>query len=359
MPNDLDDKVNYPDYVEQVYEFTVPDLKNAQRLDVFLTNNIKNASRAKVQKAVEEQLVTVNGLPAKSSRKLKSGDKVVCKILKPPPLELIPEDIHLDIVHEDDYIVIVNKPPGMVVHPGVGNRRGTLVNALLYHLGEEPKTLESPDDEEEEAEDEEIFLDEKARPCIVHRLDKDTSGLLVAAKNDYAHSFLSGQFAERTVDKTYYALVWGDVKNRGKIEANIGRSSRDRKKFAVTEKGGKPALTEYKKIEDFRYLSLVEIKLRTGRTHQIRVHFSHINKPVFGDSAYAGNSVVYGGENTRFKKFAQELLKFCDRQLLHAKTLEFTHPDTKERASYDSNLPSDFEEILSELRANKNIIWNA
>ncbi|MGA2296568.1 MAG: RluA family pseudouridine synthase [FCB group bacterium] len=349
---------NYPDYIETKFEFLVPKGQNTERLDVYLANNIKNATRTKVQKAIDEGLVYVNGKNAKSSYKIQPNDEITCTILKPPPIQLIPENIPLQIVYEDAYLLVVNKPAGMCSHPGFGNRHGTLVNAVLYYLGvrdsiriEIEEDEEADDDERQSIDEGIIFASDAIRPGLVHRLDKDTSGLIVISKNPVIHAKLAKQFFERTVEKYYYALVWGEVKNNsGIITGDIGRSNRDRKLFAVVNKGGKPATTEYNVLERYDYLTLLKIKLLTGRTHQIRVHLSYIKHPVFGDKFYKGDSVVYGGNNLDFKKIAENYLKITNHQLLHAKSLAFTHPETGEKLFFESELPDDFIKIISTLK---------
>jgi len=270
--------------------------------------------------------------------------------MKPPPIELVPEDIPLDIVYEDNYILVVNKPPGMVTHPGYGNRYGTLVNAVLYHTGSrESVTLEYDDDEG--TDEGLLFSSESVRPGVVHRLDKDTSGLLVISKNPHVHARLADQFANRTVSKEYYALVWGRFReDTGTINGDIGRSSKDRKLFAVVRKGGKHALTEYEVVEEFEYLTLVKIKLHTGRTHQIRVHFSHIKHAVFGDSSYGGDKLLYGANNTKWRALAQKCLDIAGRQLLHAKSLGIKHPESGEDMVFTSDLPEDMSRIIDLIR---------
>jgi len=242
-----------------------------------------------------------------------------------------PEDIPLDIIFEDASLLIVNKPAGMVTHPAYNNYSGTLVNALLHHCNH----LST--------------LNTEMRPGIVHRLDKDTTGLMVVAKNDVVHAFLAKQFAKRTIDREYWAIVWGRFKStKGTIEANLGRSKRDRKKVAVTE-DGKSAITEYEVLKEFDFLSLVRLHLKTGRTHQIRVHLAHINHPVFGDPTYGGRSNTWNGLEGKKAHSAANLLKRIPRQALHAKTIGFIHPATKEFVKFDSELPADMKAILENI----------
>ena len=345
------DPANYPDYVEKVFEFRISGGQKPERLDKFLTRSITNASRTKVQKAIQDGTVSVNGDIVKPSYKICPGDHVLCKILKPPPIQLVPEDIPLDIKYEDDDLLVVNKPAGMVTHPGYGNRYGTLVNALLYHLGHrESIDVESPDDDEDEDNEDfdegSVFSDSSIRPGIVHRLDKDTSGLLVIAKNTSVHTKLQEQFADRTIERFYYAIVWGRYdEDSGTYEGNIGRSPRDRKLFSVVKRSGKPAYTDFEVIGRYEYAALVKIKLRTGRTHQIRVHFSHNNHPVFGDNDYGGDKLVHGGHNKKWRDMAYKALKIADRQMLHAKILGFNHPVKNEFMRFESELPEDMKQL--------------
>jgi len=318
------------------YQIRVPAVSKRERLDLFLTSRIANVTRTKVQKAIEQGFVLVNGRKVKSSYRIAPNDEIQITLPAPPAPEAKPENIPLNILYEDDDLIVVNKPAGMVTHPAYGNYSGTLVNALLYHTS----SLSTGGD--------------ILRPGIVHRLDKDTSGLLVVAKNDYAHAFLADQFARRTIDREYWAVVWGAFATpKGEIEAEIGRSVRDRKKMAVIP-GGKSAVTEYTVLETFSAevgLTLLRLHLRTGRTHQIRVHLSHIGHPVFGDPAYGGRRIAWGSVDRKRKEQVQELLGIMRRQALHAKTLGFIHPATKQYLHFDSELPEDFQSLLERLRA--------
>jgi 23S rRNA pseudouridine1911/1915/1917 synthase len=313
-------------------EIVVPPGKKKERLDVFLTNHVEHATRSKVQRAIREGSVSVNGVTARASHPVAPGEVIRFTLPSPPPQEARAEDIPLDIVYEDDDLIVVNKPAGMVVHPAHGNHTGTLVNALLHHS----RRLST--------------LNDVIRPGIVHRLDKETSGLLVAAKNDVAHTFLAGQFARRTIRREYQAIVWGTFQIReGLIEADLGRSKADRKKMAVVE-GGKPAATEYTVLEEFPYLSLLRLRLRTGRTHQIRVHLAHIHHPVFGDPTYNGRHIVAGPGTTRQKAEVQRMLDLIHRQALHARTIGFIHPATRKEMFFETPLPGDMERLLQILR---------
>lgn len=352
MTDEKKDSKNYPEYIQHTYEFLVPAGQKPERLDAFLARSIHNATRTKVQKAIDDNAVLLNGHPIKASRKIQPGDTVVCHVMKPPPLELVPENIPLEILFEDDDLLVVNKPAGMVTHPGYGNRYGTLVNALLYHFGvREAQVVESDDEEEEETDEGLLYQSDVVRPGIVHRLDKDTSGILVVAKHAHAHAMLARQFAERTAKREYQAIVWGKFKsNTGAIEGTIGRSSRDRKVFAMVNRGGKYAATDYRVIEEFDFLTLLSLSLRTGRTHQIRVHCSHIGHPLFSDTPYGGSATPYNGSMAKHKQRVANLLELMPRHALHAKTLAFRHPTTGAWLEFDSELPADFRALLNAVR---------
>ena len=317
-----------------IYEFKVPDGQQEMiRLDVYITSFVENATRNKVQEAIKAGYVTVNGKKEKSSYKLVPGDDIFIELPKAPPPEAKAEEIELNIRFEDDDIIVVNKPAGMVVHPAFGNWSGTLVNGLIHHVDE----LGNNDNE--------------LRPGIVHRLDKDTSGLIVVAKNDEALAKLSAKFAKKDVERRYWAIIWGTPPEEGTIEGDIGRSKHDRKLMTVLPEGrGKKAVTHYKVLEFFDYLSLVKVTLETGRTHQIRVHFNSIGHNVFGDVTYGGTSVRFGPNTGMRKVMFHKLLTGLGRQALHAKTLGFEHPSTGEFVSFDSELPEDFKHVLETLR---------
>lgn len=311
----------------------VPPKQSRERLDLYLTHQVQNATRNKVQQAIAAGLVLVDGKRAKPSHPVSPGEVIEITLPRPPRSEAKAENIPLDIVYEDDQFLIVNKAAGMVTHPAYGNYSGTLVNALLYHSS----TLSG--------------VNTPLRPGIVHRLDKDTSGLLVVAKTDSAHHLLAKQFSRRTIDREYWALVWGTLKQqKGIIEASLGRSKKDRKKVTVTA-AGKQAVTEYEVLKKFDYLSLVRLKLKTGRTHQIRVHLAHVGHPVFGDPTYGGRSNTWGGLTGKKAQHAQNLLKIIARQALHAKTIGFVHPKTKEPVKFDSDLPADMHAVLEKLES--------
>jgi len=318
------------------FDIVVPQGKVRERLDVFLTHHIENATRSKVQKAVKEGFITVNGSSVKPSYKISPGEIIHVEIPKPPPPDVEPENIPLEILFEDEHLLVVNKPAGMVTHPAYGHYTGTLVNALLYHCNNQLSTLNDP-----------------TRPGIVHRLDKDTSGLLVIAKNDTCHAHLAKQFFRRTIEREYWAIVWGVFekdKKCGLIETTLGRSKSDRKKIAVSDIG-KSAVTEYEVLKEFNYLSLIKLKLHTGRTHQIRVHLNYIGHPVFGDPTYGGRRISWGGADKEKKEEVQSLLKIITRQALHAKTIGFIHPMTKQMLRFDSNLPEDMKSVLDALKS--------
>ncbi len=322
-------------------EIVVTAGQKKDRIDRFLTAQLEGASRAKIQKYIEDNRVLVNGESVRASYKILPNDSIVVNIPTSAPSDrVVPEDIKLEIVYEDEYLIVVNKPAGMVTHPGHGNWSGTLANALIFHCNS-LSTINDP----------------SIRPGIVHRLDKDTSGLIVAAKDDTTHASLARQFADRTIEREYWAIVWGRLpKKNGLIESMIARSKSDRKKFTVVEEEGKFAATEYEVLREFNFLSLVRLKLRTGRTHQIRVHLSHISHSVFGDPTYHGRRINYGPNGLhrdeltpRHRQEVSDLLKLIDRQALHAKTLGFIHPVTKQHLHFDSELPTDLVAVLNQL----------
>ena len=319
---------------EKKYSIKIPDGKKKERLDLYLTNVLENATRSKVQKLIEANLVVVNGSFVKPSYKVLAGDFIEVTIpISPRPEEAEPEKIPLNIIYEDEYLIIVNKSAGMVAHPAYSNYTGTLVNALLYHS----QNLSN--------------INEPGRPGIVHRIDKDTSGLLVVAKDDWTHAKLAEQFSKHTIEREYWAVAWGIFnEKKGEINLNITRSKSDRKKFTSSKSEGKIAVTFYEVLEEFEFTSLIKLKLKTGRTHQIRVHLSSIGHPVFGDPTYGGRQIIYGSNLPKIKSRIQNLLDIMPRQALHAKTLGFIHPHSKEFVKFDSELPADFTQLLKKLK---------
>lgn len=317
------------------FKFVASDGQEPLRVDKFLMNFIENATRNKIQLAIKAGNVLVNENVVKSNYKVKSKD-VVRVVLAHPPHEnlLVPENIPLDIVFEDEEVIVVNKPAGMVVHPGHGNYSGTLVNGLIYHFKHLPKNSNE-------------------RPGLVHRIDKDTSGLLVVAKTDFAMANLASQFFNRTTERVYWALVWGSLsEEEGTITGNIGRSFKNRLQMDVFPDGshGKHAVTHYRVLERFSYVTLVECKLETGRTHQIRAHFKHIGHTLFNDERYGGHAILKGTTYTKYKQFVDNCFKILPRQALHAKTLGFEHPTSREKLFFNSELPEDFEKCLEKWR---------
>jgi 23S rRNA pseudouridine1911/1915/1917 synthase len=300
------------------------------RLDKFLVDRLERTSRNRIQNAADDGYVKVNGVPVKSSYKVKPNDVITIEMPYPVrDMELIAEDIPIEIVYEDNDLVILMKPKNMVVHPGFGNFSGTLLNAMLFHFQNLP-------------------INSDARPGLVHRLDKNTTGLMVIAKTEEALTHLGKQFFDRTIDRRYVALVWGDVKEDGTVIGNTGRSLKDRKVFTVFPEGdhGKHAVTHYKVLKRYGYVTLVECKLETGRTHQIRVHMKHIGHTLFGDYEYGGDKVLKGTTFNKYKQFVQNCLDLLPRQALHARTLSFTHPTTGEWMSFESNLPDDMQAVI-------------
>ena len=303
------------------------------RIDKFLNDRLPNTTRNKIQQAAQSGNIIVNGSVVKPNYKVKPHDEVSIVLPYPPrDKELKPENIPLDIVYEDDTLLVLNKPSNMVVHPGYSNFDGTLVNALIYHFQNLP-----------EAEGNE------GRPGLVHRLDKNTTGLMVIAKTEEALSHLAKQFFDRTSDRRYQALVWGDVEeDEGRIEGNIWRSVKDRKIMDVFPEGdiGKTAITNFKVLRRYTYVTLVEYKLDTGRTHQIRVHSKWVGHPLFNDPEYGGNRILKGANFSKYKQFVENCFQILPRQALHAKTLSFTHPKTGEWMEFNSDLPDDMQQVI-------------
>lgn len=317
------------------YKFIAEQGQQPLRVDKFLMNFVMNVTRNKVQQAVKEGNVLVNDEVVKSNHKVKAGDIVrVVFEHAPKETELLAEDIPLDIVYEDDQVIVLNKPAGLVVHPGHGNYDGTLLNALMHHFENLPENADG-------------------RPGLVHRIDKDTSGLLVIAKTEHALSHLSQQFKDKTSERLYYALVWGNMnEDEGTIEGHIGRNLKNRLVQDVFPDGsnGKPAVTHFKVLERFTYVTLVQCQLETGRTHQIRAHFKHIGHTLFNDERYGGNAVLKGTTYTKYKQFVDNCFKLVPRQALHAKTLGFEHPTSGEFLRFNSEMPEDMVAVLEKWR---------
>lgn len=335
----LDDEAHLDALLPKRIEIRLSAKQGRERIDKFLTRQIENATRSRVQAAIEEGRVLVNGQPTKANYRLSPNDHIEVIFTHPPPPEMKPENIPLDIVFEDEWLMVINKPAGMVVHPAFGNWTGTLANAVLYHA----KRLSN------------LHQDE-LRPGIVHRLDKDTSGLIVVAKDDETHYALARQFAARTTEKRYQAIVWGVPKPRkGVIKTNIGRSKRDRKAMAAYPYNesdgaeGKPAITDYEVIEDYAFFSLLSLTLRTGRTHQIRVHLQHLGYPILSDAVYGG-ATARALPFARSDVFAKNLFDILPRQALHAAYLAFEHPKRQEKVSFAAPLPADMAMALEKIK---------
>jgi 23S rRNA pseudouridine1911/1915/1917 synthase len=334
MQENNDQEIENEDLYEH-HKFTASLGQEPLRVDKFLMNFIENATRNKIQQAAKSGNILVNEIPVKQNHKVKPND-IVRVLLSHPPAEqlLVAEDLPIDIIYEDDAVIVVNKKAGMVVHPGHGNYSGTLVNGLIHHI-------------------ENLPTNSNERPGLVHRIDKDTSGLLVVAKTESALANLSKQFFDRTTERLYYALVWGNIdEDEGRIEGNIGRSLKNRLQMDVFPGGdfGKHAVTHFKVIDRFMYVTLVQCKLETGRTHQIRAHFKHIGHTLFNDERYGGNDILKGTTFTKYKQFVQNCFKTLPRQALHAKTLGFMHPTTGEFMRFNSEVPEDITACLEKWR---------
>jgi 23S rRNA pseudouridine1911/1915/1917 synthase len=345
VPLDYDPEEYGLDETDQIniyehYRLNVDPGQALTRVDVFLANRLKHITRSRIKNATLAGFVKVNEQAVKSSYKIRPYDQVSIVLPYPPAPDLQPEDIPLNIIYEDNDIIIINKQPGLVCHPGCGNFKGTLINALLYHFKFRSNT--------------QLTDASGIRPGLVHRIDKDTTGILAVAKNEHAYNFLAKQFHDRTTERNYFALVWGDIKaDKGTIVGNISRSPSDRKKFIVIEDGssGKHAVTHYQVIQRFGICTLVKCKLETGRTHQIRVHFKHLGHTLFGDPFYGGNRILKSKPSKSYQRFITECLNLMPRQALHAKTLGFIHPSTGQWAYFDSLLPEDFMNILDKFAA--------
>lgn len=332
----LDEETDGSDQNDELYEhfaLTVDRGQAMMRIDKYLTVRMEHCSRNRLQTAADNGNILVNGRPVKSNYRVKPLDRI--SIVMPYPkreVEIIPENIPLDIVYEDNDIIIVNKPAGMVVHPGHGNYSGTLVNALTYYLQNTP-----------------LFQQGDMRAGLIHRIDKNTSGLLVVAKNELAHARLAKQFFDHTIIRQYTALVWGNFdQDQGTIVGNIGRSRSDRLKMAVYPDGseGKHAVTHWRVLKRFGYVTLIECLLETGRTHQIRVHMEHIGHPLFNDERYGGDRILKGTTFSKYRQFIENCFAIMPRHALHARTLGFIHPSTGKQICFNSELPDDFKTVI-------------
>jgi len=319
------------------FRFVATKGQSLLRVDKFLVDRIENASRNRIQLAADAGFIRANDKPVKSNYKVKPDDVISVVMDRPRrELEIIPEDIPLQIVYEDDDVMVIDKPPGLVVHPGHGNYTGTLVNAIAWRLKDQPD-----------------FEANDPRLGLVHRIDKDTSGLLVVAKNPNAKTNLGIQFFNKTTRRKYIALVWGNVKNdEGRIEGNIGRDPKDKMRMIVFPDGenGKPAVTHYHVMERLGYVSLIECRLETGRTHQIRVHVKYIGHTLFNDERYGGNEILKGNNTAKYKQFIRNCFEICPRQALHAKTLGFVHPKTGKEMFFESPIPKDMNQLIEKWR---------
>lgn len=333
-----DDEIELDDIQEdklfEHYRVVVDAGQRPLRIDKFLVDRMLRTTRNRIQQAADAGAIFVNSQPVKSNYKVKPNDVITLELKTPKrELEILQENIPIDIVYEDEFLMVVNKPAGLVVHPGHGNYTGTLLNAIAYHLKDNPNY--DPSD---------------PRLGLVHRIDKDTSGLLVIAKTPEVKADLSKQFFEKTTHRVYQALVWGRVENEnGTIIGNIARDTKDRMQMAVYDPDsgiGKHAITHYKVIERLAYVSWIECRLETGRTHQIRAHMKHIGHPLFSDERYGGNQILRGNHFTKYKQFVNNCFNICPRQALHAKTLGFVHPETKQQMMFDSQLPEDMNTLL-------------
>lgn len=340
MPEEMtDDDLIEADELYERLTIVVDKGQEPYRVDKFLMNRIEGATRNKIQQAIEAERVLINDKPVKSNYKIKALDKIVVyQSHIPESSEIIPENIEINIVYEDEDIMVINKPAGMVVHPGSGNKNGTLVNGVAWYLQKQNPGLNE---------------DDLTRFGLVHRIDKNTTGLLVMAKNPKAMTNLAKQFFDHTVHRRYLALVWGDFENdEGTIIANVGRHQRFRKLFTAYPDGehGKEAITHYKVLQRFNYVTLIECRLETGRTHQIRVHMQYIGHPVFNDDFYGGDRIVKGTVFTKYKQFVDNCFNICPRHALHAQQLGFIHPTTNKQINFESELPEDMKLVIDKWR---------
>ncbi|MFV0391709.1 MAG: RluA family pseudouridine synthase [Paludibacteraceae bacterium] len=335
---DADDSEEFQNLYEH-HRFEVDKGQSLLRIDKYLTNLMANVSRNRIQDASDAGQILVNGKAVKSNYKVKPQDIITIVLAYPPSsFEIIPQHIPINIVYEDEQVILVNKQPGLVVHPGFGNFEGTLLNAIAFHLKDNPD-----------------FDANDSRVGLVHRIDKDTSGLVLLAKTPEAKTNLGKQFFDKTTDRTYNALVWGNVKeDEGTIVGALARDPRDRMLFKVFSEGENPlakhAITHYKVIERLTYVTLVECRLETGRTHQIRVHMKHIGHTLFNDERYGGNEILKGVRTAKYRQYIENCFEICPRQALHARTLGFTHPATGERLNFTSELPEDMHQLIEKWR---------
>ena len=330
------------DISEELYErmnLTVDKGQEPMRIDKFLVARIEHASRNKVQQAIESGRVLINGKQVSSNHKIKPGEEIIVYSDKEVHgEEIIPEELPLNIVFEDDEILIINKPVGLVVHPASGNKSGTLINGVAFHLQQQNQSINE---------------NSLPRFGLVHRIDKNTSGLMVLAKTEKAVASLAKEFFHHTIHRYYIALVWGDVsEDSGTIRAHVGRHKRFRKMFDAYPDGdsGKEAITHYKVLERFGYVTLIQCVLETGRTHQIRVHMKHLGHPLFNDEIYGGDRIVKGTVFTKYKQFVENCFAICPRHALHAKTIGFIHPKTRQKVQFDSELPDDMQQLIEKWR---------
>ena len=342
MTDEINKDPALQDSADELYErftFSVDKGQEPYRIDKFLMNRIEGATRNTLQQSINTGLVLVNGKEVRPNYKVKAFDEIlVYSDMSPEETKIIPEEMPLNIEYEDQDIIIINKPPGLVVHPGSGNYSGTLLNGIAYYLKKENPSI-----------------DEESLPRwgLVHRIDKNTSGLLALAKTDRAMRLLARQFYDHSVKRKYVALVWGDLKNEGgTIEAHVGRNLRSRKLFDAYPEGdhGKEAITHYTVLERFNYVTLVECVLETGRTHQIRVHMKYIGHPLFNDDFYGGDKIVKGTVFTKYKQFVENCFAICPRQALHAKTLGFVHPASGNEIFFNSPIPDDMTMVIEKWR---------
>lgn len=337
MNEDLDPVEGEEQDLYEHHRIVVDKGQSLFRIDKFLMHRIEGASRNRIQNAMEAGNVLVNGKTSKSSYKVKPGDLILIVMPEPPrDTEIYPENIPLDIKYEDDDVVIVNKPAGMVVHPGFNNYTGTLVHALAWHFDHLPN-----------------LKGNESRPGLVHRIDKNTSGLLLISKNERSITYLARQFFEHTITRKYIALVWGDIAENGSVSGYIGRSQKDRKIMDIydDESKGKWSVTHYKVLERFGYVTLLECELETGRTHQIRAHMQHIGHPLFNDGTYGGDKILKGQVINKYRQFVENAFDILPRHALHAQSLGFIHPSTREFIHFEQELPEDMERCIAKWRA--------